>query len=67
MTASVHESIGRLHKARKIVAVLVSAGLDDPDLLDEPMWAAAIEAAQVRTASEATRAVVLDLLRERVA
>lgn len=67
MTTSVHEQLARLAKARRIVATLSRAGLDDPALLSNEVWNLALEAAQIRSASEATRALVVELLRERSA
>jgi hypothetical protein len=67
MSATVHETLARLAKARRIVAILSRAGLDDPEALTDEVWNLALEAAQIRSASEATRALVLELLRERSA
>lgn len=66
MTTSAHEQLARLAKARHIVDVLVKAGLDNPNLLDD-VWDLGIAAAGYWAASEATRVVVRDMLAERYA
>lgn len=73
MTATSHETLARLRKAKAIANVLLQCGLDDLDLLAESgssLWVDAAKAAKgsdiASEPSDNTKALVIELLRDRV-